>query len=184
MEREFTRNELWNTAGLAGLGLGAISAAYTLITTLLSQPGSSSIMTMILTFLLWGLKFGGCIWLMYFFMKKIHRSYAGADRTRLFRFGAAAALCSALIAAGFTLANILIISPEAYRTAIETTISSVASTLDSNSLAVLDKTLSQLPVYSFFSVLIYCFLYGLVLSAILSRAIAPDNPFEGQQDNL
>ena len=46
-----------------------------------------------------------------------------------------------------------------------------SSMLDSNSMAMLEKMEDSFPQISFFSNLIYCFLFGLVLSAILSRNI-------------
>ena len=49
--------------------------------------------------------------------------------------------------------------------------------MDSNTINALDKVEAIMPQMIFFSNLIYCFLYGTVLSAILSRNIPPRNPF-------
>ena len=49
--------------------------------------------------------------------------------------------------------------------------------LDSNSMAMLEKMEDAYPQIAFFSNLIYCFLYGTVLSAILSRNIPTRDPF-------
>ena len=49
--------------------------------------------------------------------------------------------------------------------------------LDSNSLAELDGMMDKLPQLTFFSNLIYCFIYGSLLSAILSRNIPSRDPF-------
>ena len=49
--------------------------------------------------------------------------------------------------------------------------------LDSNSMSMLEKMEEDYPQISFFSTLIYCFLYGTVLSAILSRNIPERDPF-------
>jgi hypothetical protein len=44
-------------------------------------------------------------------------------------------------------------------------------------LAAVERTMGNLPQYTFVSTLIYCFLYGSVLSAFLSRNIPSRNPF-------
>ena len=48
---------------------------------------------------------------------------------------------------------------------------------DSNTLSVMEETLQNLPAITFVSNLIYCFLYGTILSAILSRSIPQPDPF-------
>ena len=52
-----------------------------------------------------------------------------------------------------------------------------SQTLDANMLAGIEKTMRYMPQYTFFTTLIYCYLYGSVLSAILSRNIPSRNPF-------
>ena len=48
--------------------------------------------------------------------------------------------------------------------------------LDSNSLTMMENMRASYPQIAFFSQLIYCFLYGTLLSFILSRYI-PKDPF-------
>ena len=54
---------------------------------------------------------------------------------------------------------------------------SAAPMLDSNSLKEIDKMSENLPQLTFFSNLIYCFVYGSLLSVILSRYIPSNDPF-------
>ena len=68
MEQNLIRKDMWNTAGKAGLVLGLVSTAYMFITQLMA--GASGFLISIVSFVLWVAKFGGCIWLMAFFMKK------------------------------------------------------------------------------------------------------------------
>ena len=49
--------------------------------------------------------------------------------------------------------------------------------LDSNSIAALEKMMGKMSYISFFSNLIYCTLYGTILSFILSRNIPQQDPF-------
>ena len=65
-----TKN-MWNTAGTAGLALGGVSSIYLILTQLLSGSMEEvSLWQQILSFVLWTIKFWGCIWIMWFFMKK------------------------------------------------------------------------------------------------------------------
>ena len=53
----------------------------------------------------------------------------------------------------------------------------MAGKLDSNSLQMMDSIKENMPTITFFSQLIYCFTFGLILSLIVSRGIPPRNPF-------
>ncbi len=178
MKQTLTKGALWNRAGAAGLVLGLVSTAYMFITQYMTGISSAFLQTL-MTFLLWALKFGGCIWLMKYFMKRFAEGFEGADNSATMRFGMAAAACSALVYSTMTLANVLIISPDLYSTALDTVMQSYSSILDSNSASMLEKMWDRLPQITFFSNLIYCFIYGTVVSAILSRNIPARDPFAG-----
>ena len=60
---------------------------------------------------------------------------------------------------------------------MDTVMQAYAQFMDSNSLSQMDKMLAKMPQITFFSNLIYCFIYGTVLSAILSRNIPSRDPF-------
>ena len=59
----------------------------------------------------------------------------------------------------------------------------LAPMMDSNTQGVVEKYLENLPQITFFSNLIYCFLYGMVLSFILSRNIPKNDPFADYKPN-
>lgn len=170
MKLELTKAELWNQAGMAGLALGLVPTAHMFITQHISEISSGFMLTFV-TFLLWGVKFGGCIWLMFHFMQKLKDTYKGLTHKDLMFFGMAMSICSALFYSGMALANILVISPDIYESAFETAMQSYRTLLDSNSMAMMEKIQGNFPQITFFSNLIYCFLYGCILSAILSRAV-------------
>ncbi len=175
MKENLTKGILWNRAATAGVALGLVSSAYLYLTQSLS--GASSVWMTILNFLLWGIKFAGCIWLMMFFMKRLVSKYNVVDNRATFRFGAITALCSSLIFSAFALANVLIINPGLISETMETAMQAYGSMLDSNSLAVLDRMEDMMPQMIFFSNLVYCSIYGIILSLILSRGIPSKNPF-------
>ena len=178
MERPFSRQNLWDAAGKAGLVLGLISSAYVLINPLLAKLGGGTgmaFLTTILGFILWAAKFAGCILLMKFFMKKFAAAHPGADNSDTFKFGMMTALLSALIFAAFNMAYVTWIAPDTMEQAIAAVQESYGSMIPAESLEALENV--NMGVVTFFTNLIYCFIFGTVLSAILSRNIPSRNPF-------
>lgn len=179
MEKSFSRKDLWDAAGKAGLVLGLVSCAYLAITQLLTK--GAGFISVLFGLLLWAAKLVGCIVLMKYFMKKFAAAHPGLDNSDTFRFGLVTALLSALIFSAFNLAYFTWIMPDAYANIMETAIESYGSMLPAESIEAMEEM--NFGTISFFSNLIYCFLYGTVLSAILSRSIPSNNPFAGYQQN-
>ena len=171
MEQNILKHNTWNMAGTAGLVLGAVSTAYMFATQYLGTAEISAILVSILTLVFWGLKFGGCIWIMTFFMKRFALQNPDADNKTIFRMGALTALLSALVFAGASLANVTLISADLFNEQYQTLLQQMAPALDSNSMNSIDKVIDKMPYITFFSNLIYCSVYGTVLSSILSRNI-------------
>ena len=178
MEKRISRKDLWDGAGKAGLVLGLVSSAYVLLTMLLTKLSGSTGMALVstlLAFLLWALKFGGCIYLMKYFMTKFAGAHPEADNSDTFRFGMATAFLSALIFSAFDLAYMTWVAPDAMTQAMESVTEMYGNMLPAESLDMLEEI--NLGRVTFFTNLIYCFLFGTVLSAILSRSIPSRNPF-------
>lgn len=172
------RRTMWESAGKAGLVLGLVSVAYGLIGLLLAKVMTAGVFMSIITFLLWAAKFYLCIYLMKLFMTRYAATDPEIDNSGTFRFGAAVALLSAIIVSAYSLANILFLSPDLIEESFNTVLATYSSMLDANSLDAIDMIKNSLPNITFFSNLIYCFLFGTILSAILSRNIPSRNPFE------
>lgn len=173
------RRNIWDTASKAGLALGLASAIYMFLTQWTGQSEMSPFIVMVLNGIFWLVKFLGCIWLMMFFMKKFASENPQADNSITFRLGMAMALLSALVFSAISFANVAFISPELFTEQIDTAMQQMAPMLDSNTLSQVEKTMQNLPQITFISNLIYCFLYGLILSFILSRNIPSRDPFAG-----
>lgn len=171
---------LWESAGKAGLVLGGVSIAYLLITMLtgrIAENGPIFLMTLV-NFLLWTAKFAGCIYLMRFFMLRFSQADPEADNARVFRFGMLTALLSALLYSAAYLAYTSFIAPDTFDQALD--IIRDNPLVDANTLEQMEEMIPQMPTVSFFVNLIYCWLFGTVLSAIFSRNIPPQNPFINQ----
>ena len=172
-----TKKIFWNYAGIAGLMLGMISSANMFIGQYISTMELSKTMATIIGGLLWCAETAGCIGLMYFYMKKFASEFPSEDRKRIHRLGVAIAFFSALIYAAMSFANIAYISADYFADAYQKLIQNAASALDSNSRTILTKFMENLPQIAFFSNLIYCFIFGTIVSSILSRIIcSPSQP--------
>lgn len=173
------RKSLWDSAGKAGLVLGLISIAYTLLNWLTGKLGADGVgiafLIGALNVVLWLAKFVGCILVMRFLMKRYVASEPGADNSDSFRFGVATSLLSALLFSAFILAFYSFIAPDAIKEAMDTVMQNPA--IGSEGLAAIEAIMPKMPMIMFFSQLSYCFLFGLALSAILSRRIPSRNPF-------
>ncbi|MBE6232586.1 MAG: DUF4199 domain-containing protein [Bacteroidales bacterium] len=168
---------VWNSAAACGLVLGLVSTAYMFATQLLSTSHIPAFISTILNFLLWGIKFGGCIWLMKFFMNKFAKEYSEADNRTVFRMGLLTALLSAIVYAAASFFNAAYISADMFTEQYSQMMQQMAPMMDSNSMTMMKKMVENMPNITFFSNLIYCFLYGTILSAILSRNIPSKDPF-------
>lgn len=175
---------LWDSAGKAGLVLGAVCVAYIAISSFATGLGSDSkfaaALISLLNTCLWIAKFVGCILLMKMFMKKFAATDTGITNSDTFKFGSAVALLSGLIYSAFYLAWVLFIQPDSFQEAFE--LFSQNAAIDSGTFSELENLLPKMPVISFFSNLIYCWLFGTVVSAIFSRNIPSRNPFENNID--
>ena len=170
---------IWNAAGKAGLAFGAISSVYMFATQFLSAGEFPAFAMMAASSVLWIAKFVGCIWLMMFFMRNLVREYPEADNSATFRFGALTGVLSALIYAAVSFANYEFISPDLISSQMDATMQQLAPMMDSNTMAQTEKMLDNISSITFFSNLIYCSIYGIILSAILSRMIPSKDPFAG-----
>lgn len=178
MKQIAMKKQMWNAAGIAGLALGAVSSASLFAEQFIAgslEPATA--WQMVVSTLLWIVKFGGCIWLMNFFMKKYATENNISDTKQIFRMGRTTAFLSALMFSAIYLANMLYISADFYEQVFGTAIQQMSATLDSNSLAALEKVVDNIPQIAFFYNLLYCFIYGTVLSAILARNIGTKDPF-------
>ena len=177
MDQNALNKNCWNAAGIAGLALGAVSTAYLFAGQWLAgNLESASLWQQVIALVLWTVKFGGCIWLMKYFMTKFATENNGTDNRDAFRMGMTTALLSAIMYSAIYLANMLYLSADFYEQTFQAVIEQMRPTLDSNSLTMLERLIGNLPKIMFFYNLTYCTIFGTVLSAILSRNIPTHFP--------
>lgn len=171
------RSNLWEEAAKAGLVLGLTSTAYLFITQALSGVEMPLFINTAISLILWTAKFGGCIWLMMIFMRRFASKHSDAGNSHIFKLGIIISLLSSLVYATASFANLAYISTDMLAETTELLRQQMAPLMDSNTTSQLDKMMENMPQITFFSNLIYCFLYGTILSFILSRNIPKRNPF-------
>lgn len=177
MEQNTLKKGIWDSAAKAGLIFGAISSAYMFATQFMASCEMSSFAQMAVTAVLWIAKFVGCIWLMMFFMKKFVAENQDAVNSDTFRFGVVTALLSAVVYAAFSFANTAYFSADMIAENMDTVMQAYSQFMDSNTMSQMDKMMGKMPQITFFSNLIYCFIFGTILSLILSRNIPSKDPF-------
>lgn len=172
-----TKKTLWNIAGKAGLILGLISTASMAIGQVMAALQVKAIATTVIGMLLWIAETGGCIYFMYFFMKQFAAICPEVDNKATFRMGMATAFLSALVYSAASFANMAFISADFYDAQYQLLMEQMAPMMDSNTMSVTERMMSRMPEITFISNLIYCFLFGTVVSAVLSRNIPSRDPF-------
>ena len=172
------KNKFLNESGKDGLILAGVAIAYFLLTTWIGKLSLPGVVSTILGLVLWAGKLALCIWLMVKFLRKFAEENE-KDRSRTFRFGMSVALCSALVYAGVYFAYVSIIAPDTFSDVINTVLQTYSSFMTSEDLERVANLEPSMPTITFFINLVWCWLFGTIVSAIASSNICGnDNPFD------
>lgn len=187
MEERFTRRDLLNGAGFAGIVLAILPIVFYFLNCRVSSrvfadPEAPSAGGGWLI-LLWVVKLVGSILILRYFMRAFASRFPRVETSAVSGFGTLCCLASSLIFSAFILAYHKFIDPDMMRLMTDFVLEKSPMALDENTRATLEKLPSGYPVTAFFSNFFYCTLYGAIASAILSRRIAgdglpPDSPNE------
>lgn len=158
-------NTLWNEAAKAGFLFGLFSSACLLGKEWAALSGSN-FLNQAAAIVLWAVEFFGCILLMKRCMLGL-RDRKEADIEDCYRFGKRTALLSGLILASVETVIILKMPPESLNEAV----SLAATQLGASARGQLDAAMDALPAVTFAGQWLYCYLYGALLSSIMSRYI-------------
>lgn len=179
-------NTIWNEAAKAGLLFGAVSVGCLVLKELATLPGKNWLVTLSGA-VLWAVEFFGCILLMKSVLTRFRDKYQGVKMADTYKMGRRAALLSGLILASAQALFIMKMPAESLNAMTDQMMSSME--LLSRDREAVEGALDKLPLITFLFQWLYCFLYGSVLAAIMSRYIFlqklfggfPTN-FEDQQD--
>lgn len=165
------KKSLWNLAGTAGLIMGLISTAAMFAGQYCATLNMSDFLTLFTGTILWIAETVGCILTMWFFMKKFAAECPSADSRTISRMGLTTAFLSALVYSAASFANIAFISADFYEAQYQIIMQQMSPMMDSNSKELMMKMIGYMPQITFFSNLIYCSIFGTIVSSVISRLI-------------
>lgn len=176
MKKEFSSGVSWNSAAVAGLLMAAVTIILDYMPTLLLSLGAKGFFGGILVFFVRIIKIIACILLFKVLMFRFNDTVE-TDYARLQHYGLKLALFSSILVAGFSLVQILVINPETMTQMIQEVENMYQNMMDSNTMAAMEKMMSKLPAMTFFTSLLYCYLWGWILSTSFTRKLYPANAF-------
>ena len=182
MKKEFSSSISWNSAAVAGLVMAVATIAADYITSLPALLGAGGFAVSLLVYILKFAKIIACVYVFRLLMLRFHNTVS-VDYTRLQHYGLKVALFSSILVAGFSLVQILVINPDTMSQMIQEVENTYQNLMDSNTMAAMEKMMSKLPAITFFSSLIYCYLWGWILSTTFARRLFPIDPFGDRTQN-
>lgn len=184
MKGKLDNTTLWNEAAKAGALLGLVSVSCLVLKELAGMSGSAFLVQAAVV-ILWSVEFFGCILLMKKVQLDLRDKYENVKMEDTFRLGRRAAALSGLLLASAQALIILYMPQETMDTLVSDI--SQAMSMTSSQKEQVEGMLDKMPLYTFVFQWLYCFLYGTVLSSIMSRYIFLQKlfggPFDGPQDN-
>ena len=184
MKGKLDNTTLWNEAAKAGALLGLVSVSCLVLKELAGMSGSA-FLAQAAVVILWSVEFFGCILLMKKVQLDLRDKYENVKMEDTFRLGRQAAALSGLLLASAQALIILYMPQETMDTLVSDI--SQAMSMTSSQKEQVEGMLDKMPLYTFVFQWLYCFLYGTVLSSIMSRYIFLQKlfggPFDGPQDN-
>ena len=172
------RSSKWSSAAMDGLYLSLVTIIYSLIIASL-QPQS-----FIITSLLWIAKFGGCLYLLWLFMKKWSDGFDTITYSESYNYGFLVCLFSSILCACYSFVQIEWLFPDQTVEAINLTKETMMQqgTLNSSTENMIDKLSSNFGRISMFVSLFYYIIFGAIAAAITANFTIKTNPF-GESDN-
>lgn len=150
-----------NTAALYGLYL-SLPSAITLLIQDTYQPGT------FISILLWIFRFGFSIWLLFKFMKEWASNFEEFTYGNGVSFGFLTCTFSSMIVAVARWVSISFLNNEALQMAMQEAMERFEEQGNTQVIETMDSIMGNMPVIALFSTLLYCVIYGLILSSILA----------------
>ena len=181
MKGTIDNTTLWNEAAKAGAAFGAVSIGCLMGKELSALSGSTFLVTAAAV-ILWVVEFFGCILLMKNLMLRLTEKYQGVKMEDTYRFGRRVALLSGLILASVDAFVTLKLPQETLESFVTEVNNTLSAKMGSGYEGDVGRFVDNLPLYTFIFQWLYCFLYGSLLSGIMSRYIVLQGPFQGGDD--
>jgi hypothetical protein len=174
MEPKTTSISNWSEAARDGLFLSLITVVLISFNALVDNAA--------LKMLIWLVKFVGSVWLLHFFMKKFMKVEPSSS---VFKQGVRICLFSSLICAVYIFFMYTFLFPELVTETFEAFYSAPEfASLPSNVTDMLLKIEDNFAKYSCISTFIWNFILGVIISAIIARAITPKTIFTDDNNTI
>lgn len=177
MKKKLDNTALWNESAKAGALLGCVSVGCLVLKELANHSGVAFLQTAAYI-VLWSVEFFVCILVMKDVMLSLRSHYDNVKMADTFRLGRRAALFSGLLLASAQ-ALFIMRMPEADYTALLDSMSAMIPA-GASGKEELESMMDRLPVITFISQWLYCYLYGTVLASLMSRYIFLQKLFGGE----
>ena len=178
MTKQIDNTVLWNEAAKAGAYFGAVSVGCLALKEWAGTSGSTFLIQAA-SIILWAVEFFGCILLMKNVMLSLRDRYEDVKMADTYRMGRRAALLSGLLLASAQVLFILQMPQEQMDEFVNQMMTALP--VGAAGREEVEGMMDKLPVITFFSQWLYCFLYGTVLASVMSRYIFLQKLFGGNQ---
>ena len=168
----------WSSAAMDGLYLSLVTIIYSLIVAVMQPQG------FLVTAILWIAKFAGCMYLLWYFMKKWSNGFETITYSESYNYGFIICLFSSILCACYSYVQVEWLFPEHTQEAINLTKETMIQqgTLNSSTENMIDKLSSNFGRISMFVSLFYYIIFGAIAAAITANFTKKTNPF-GESDN-
>ena len=173
---------LWNEAGRVGFVFGGFSSLCLLLKEGAALTGST-FLVQAAAIILWAVEFFGCILLMKKYMLDLRDKFDGVTVEDTYRFGRRVALLSGLILAAVDAVLIMKMPQDTVESVVTELNTAISTKMGAGYEGEIGRFVDNLPLYTFIGQWIYCFLYGSLLSSIMSRYLYVQDAFNDPGDS-
>jgi hypothetical protein len=132
--------------------------------------------------ILWAVEFFGCILLMKKYMLDELENHEGMTQLQLYKFGRRVALLSGFILAVVNAVIVSFVPDETLAETLNETMAAMPASMQADAEESVALMMDKFPLFTFLGQWLYCFLYGSILSAIMSRYVAVYSVFKRNSD--
>ena len=168
----------WQSAALNGLLLSLVTIISSLIQSIFELGTVTSM-------LLWAIKFGACIYLLYYFMKQYANQFETVSYRESFGYGAILCTFSAIVCSCFAFISLTLLFPDQLDKSLEAVQSVMESgNYNDEQIEAINKVSGKLPQITLFWSLFYYSVFGAVVSAIIANFTKRTNPFAEENNTI
>ena len=170
MKESVDNKTLWNDAARVGIVFGLFSSVCLGLKEASALTGSTFVVTAA-AIILWAVEFFGCILLMKKYMIDETQKHREITQVQLYKFGRRVALLSGLILAAVDAIIVNYIPDETLQASLSEAMAVMPAGLQADADESVGLMMDNFPLFTFLGQWLYCFLYGSILSAIMSRYV-------------